>query len=203
MATNDFKPFAVGSGANVTTQADWVALAALAQGFQSGKASSAQINKALRQSSTIAAMMGQFIANAGTDALDNGDVATMVTNLIAAMKGNLNLKSAAYKDAGNGVGQIPDMTFFANNTASPGYQKLPGGMVIQWGTAAVPVAGSVVATYPLTFTRGVFQLICPLDSSSTNNYRIAVATSTTGSITINSTNTQNVTGVMWMAVGVI
>ncbi|MFK3932234.1 hypothetical protein ACI2JB_01375 [Pantoea agglomerans] len=98
---------------------------------------------------------------------------------------------------------FPVTALFANNTASPGYQKFPGGLVMQWGTAAVPVAGSVVATYPLTFTRGVFQLICPLDSSSTNNYRIAVATSTTGSITINSTNTQNVTGVMWMAVGVI
>lgn len=111
--------------------------------------------------------------------------------------------SAASRDVGNGTGQIPDMGYFANSTGSPGYQKFPGGLVMQWGTAAVPVAGSVVATYPLTFTRGVFQLICPLDSSSTNNYRIAVATSTTSSITINSTNTQNVTGVMWMAVGVI
>ncbi len=53
MATNDFKPFATGSGANVLSQADYEALSALASGFLSGKASSAQVNKALRQSSTI------------------------------------------------------------------------------------------------------------------------------------------------------
>ncbi len=38
MATNDFKPFATGSGANVLSQADYEALAALASGFLSGKA---------------------------------------------------------------------------------------------------------------------------------------------------------------------
>lgn len=203
MATNDFKPFAVGSGANVTSQADWVGLAALAQGFQSGKASAAQINKALRQSSTMAAMIGQFIANAGTDALDNGDVATMVTNLIAAMKGNLNLKSAAYKDVGIATGQIPDMSYFANNTASPGYQKLPGGLIIQWGTAAIPTSGTATISFPLTFLKGIFQLITPLDSSNSNNYRVAVSTSTLSTMTMTSTNTQNATGVMWMAVGTI
>lgn len=203
MATNDFKPFAVGSGANVTTQADWVVLAALAQGFQSGKASSAQINKALRQSSTIAAMMGQFIANAGTDALDNGDITAMVTNLIAALKGNLNLKSAAYKDVGIASGQIPDMSYFANSTGSPGYQKFPGGLVMQWGTAAVPSAGSAVVTYPLAFTQGIVQIITPIDSSSTNNYRVGVDTSTLTTLTLRSTNTQNTTGVMWLAIGKI
>lgn len=203
MATNNFKAFGIGAGANVTSQSDYEALAALVTGFQSGKASSSQINKALRQSSTIAALIGQFIANSGVDALDNGDIATMVTNLIAAMKTNLSLKSAAYKDTGNASGQIPDMSYFSNNTSSPGYQKFPGGLVMQWGTAAVPVSGSVVATYPLAFTRGIFQLIAPLDSSPTNNYRVAVATSTTTNITMTSTNTQNVTGVMWMAVGVV
>ncbi len=38
MATNDFKPFATGSGANVLSQADYEALSALASGFLSGKA---------------------------------------------------------------------------------------------------------------------------------------------------------------------
>lgn len=201
MSTNDFKPFAVGSGANVTTQADWLALAALAQGFQSGKASSAQINKALRQSSTMAAMMGQFIANAGTDALDNGDVATMVTNLIAAMKWNLNLKSAAYKDTGNGVGQIPDMSYFASQLAVPGYQKLPGGLVMQWGTGAVPISGSVTVSYPISFSSGYVQFVSPIDSSSVNNYAVRVASSTVSTLTITSTNTQNITGFMYMALG--
>ncbi len=89
MATNNFKPFAIGAGANVITQADYEALAALASGFTAGKASSAQVNKALRQSTAIASILAQFIANAtGNDVLDNGDTATVLNNLIAALKTN-------------------------------------------------------------------------------------------------------------------
>ncbi len=86
MATNDFKPFATGSGANVLSQADYEALSALASGFLSGKASSAQVNKALRQSSTIAAVLAQFMADStGSDVLDNGNIATLLNILKSAL----------------------------------------------------------------------------------------------------------------------
>ena len=89
MATNNFKPFATASGANVVSQSDYEQLQSLATGFQSGKASSAQINKALRQSTTMAAVLAQFIADkSGKDVLDDGTVATLVTNLLAALKAN-------------------------------------------------------------------------------------------------------------------
>ncbi|EKS1205374.1 hypothetical protein QA436_002627, partial [Escherichia coli] len=82
MAKNDFKPFATGSGANVMSQTDWEALPALLAGFQSGKASSAQMNKAFRQSSFIAAALAQFIADTnGTDVLDNGNFSDIVLKL--------------------------------------------------------------------------------------------------------------------------
>lgn len=87
MATNNIKPFAGGSSANVTSQADFEALAALATGFQSGKASSAQINKVLRQSSLMAYVLAQFISDsAAVDVLDNGVPATVLANLKASMK---------------------------------------------------------------------------------------------------------------------
>lgn len=95
MATNDFKPFATGAGANVLSQADWAALPALLSGFSSGKASSAQVNKAIRQASTIGALVGQFIANAGVDALDNGDVNGLVTKFTNALITNLRLGAGA------------------------------------------------------------------------------------------------------------
>ncbi|WP_267411824.1 hypothetical protein [Pantoea sp. GM_Pan_4] len=86
MATNNFKAFGIGAGANVTSQADYEALAALLTGFQSGKASSAQINKALRQSSTMAYVLAQFISDStSVDVLDNGVPATILANLKAAM----------------------------------------------------------------------------------------------------------------------
>lgn len=86
MAINNFKAFGIGAGANVSSQADYEELTALITGFQSGKASSAQINKALRQSSTMANVLAQFISDsASVDVLDNGMPATILANLKATM----------------------------------------------------------------------------------------------------------------------
>lgn len=95
MAINNFKPFALDPNANVTSQADWEALPALLSGFTAGKASSAQINKAIRQATTIAALVGQFIANSGADALDNADVNGLVTKFTNALIANLRLGAGA------------------------------------------------------------------------------------------------------------
>ena len=85
MPTNNFKPFAIGAGANVTSQADWEALASLVSGFQSGKASSAQMNKAFRQATFVAASLAQYTADkSGLDVLDDGDVAGFVSKMSAA-----------------------------------------------------------------------------------------------------------------------
>ncbi|MGP2461457.1 hypothetical protein ACTUSO_10670 [Pantoea ananatis] len=87
MAQNNFKPFAIGNGANVLSQADYEALGALLSGFQSGKASSAQINKALRQSTVMSSVIAQFVANvSGQDVLDNGDTGTLLNNLLVAVQ---------------------------------------------------------------------------------------------------------------------
>ncbi|QLP21592.1 phage tail protein [Enterobacter roggenkampii] len=95
MAINNFKAFALDPNANVTSQADWEALPALLSGFTAGKASSAQVNKAIRQATTIAALVGQFIANSGADALDNADVNGLVTKFTNALIGNLRLGAGA------------------------------------------------------------------------------------------------------------
>lgn len=86
MATNNFKPFGISNGANVTSQADYEALAALLTGFTAGKASSAQINKALRQGTVMASVLAQFISDsASVDVLDDGATATILANLKKGM----------------------------------------------------------------------------------------------------------------------
>ncbi|HHT8322282.1 TPA: gp53-like domain-containing protein [Enterobacter roggenkampii] len=86
MAKNDFKPFATGAGANVMSQADWEALPALLTGFQSGKASSAQMNKIFRQAGFIAAALAQYTANkSGLDVLDDGDVSGFIAKMTTAL----------------------------------------------------------------------------------------------------------------------
>ncbi|WP_075208970.1 hypothetical protein [Klebsiella michiganensis] len=90
MPTNDFKSFATGNSANVISQADYLALAALVSGFSSGKASSAQVNKALRQATVMANVLAQFIADsANVDVLDNGNTAAILSNLKNSMPGRL------------------------------------------------------------------------------------------------------------------
>ena len=97
---------------------------------------------------------------------------------------------------------------FIGSLASPGYTVIPLGvnakkLVLQWGTVAVPTAGAISATYPLALDIGLAQFCTPIDVSSINNYRVGIATSTSTSITLASTNTQSVTGVMWLSIGVI
>ncbi|MCT9017148.1 hypothetical protein N6G05_26715 [Cupriavidus gilardii] len=86
MATIDFLPFATGSGANVMSQAEWAALTQRLSGFQSGVAQSAQLNKAWRQSSIMAAVIAQFISDiTGQDVIDDGTTASILANLKAAV----------------------------------------------------------------------------------------------------------------------
>lgn len=158
MATNNFKPFATGAGANVTSQADYESLSALASGFQAGKASSAQINKALRQSSSMAAMLGQFISSAGMDAIDNGNAAVLLNNFLSALTNNLSLGNASKRNVGSGVNQVPDMGYFSNLLSDNGYQKLPGGLIVQWGQSGQSVSqtGLASGTFPIQFPNGCF-----------------------------------------------
>lgn len=89
MATNDFKPFATGSNANVMDQDAWESLPALTDGFTSGKASSAQVKKALRQTSFITSALAQFVAdNTGSDVKDDGNSNGFQQQLSDALGGN-------------------------------------------------------------------------------------------------------------------
>ncbi|WP_411269000.1 gp53-like domain-containing protein, partial [Escherichia coli] len=62
---------------------------------------------------------------------------------------NLGLGEAAKRNVGNGQNQIPDMAAFASSLSSTGFQKLPSGLIIQWGI--VNGASNYTVTYPVTF----------------------------------------------------
>lgn len=91
--SNDYLPFGTGSGANVMTQATYAALAARGAGFSSGTAISLQLNKAWRQSSVMAAVMGQIIANSGANAVDDGNVTVLVAQFLAALQTELSIQT--------------------------------------------------------------------------------------------------------------
>lgn len=172
MATNNFKAFALDPNANVTPQANWEALPALLSGFTAGKASSAQVNKALRQATTIAALVGQFIANSGVDALDNADVNGLVTKFTNALTTNLSLGTASKKNVGSGTGQIPDMSSFPAGLSDYGYMKLPNGFMLQWRTLTIgPATAGTMRTssagWAATFPTAVLGAVCSLANVTT------------------------------------
>ncbi|EAP9196673.1 hypothetical protein E8A45_23170, partial [Salmonella enterica] len=119
MAKNDFKPFATGKGANVTSQPDWEALPALLSGFTAGKASSAQVNKALRQASFIAAALAQYTASkSGQDVLDDGDLSGFIAKMSAAFGKDFQTLDAtltALSGLATGADKLPYFT--GNDTA--------------------------------------------------------------------------------------
>ncbi|ELM7742960.1 phage tail protein [Escherichia coli] len=64
----------------------------------------------------------------------------------------LGLGEAAKRDVGTGKNQIPDMNNFTSSLTSPGWQKLPSGLIIQWGTANPSSTGEIFITFPVAFS---------------------------------------------------
>lgn len=86
MPKNDFKPFAIGEYSNVLSQSEYESLPAVGAGFTSGIAKSEELNKVWRQSSVMASVLGDYIANnSGDDVIDNGDTNKIVLSLTKAL----------------------------------------------------------------------------------------------------------------------
>lgn len=158
MPTNDFLPFATAPGANVADQATWNGLAARTAGFSAGVASSAQVNKALRQANFIAAAVAQFTADlqAG-NVLDDGVIANFENQFKAAI-----------------IAQAATAFTGARLIASTGYQKLPGGLILQWFRNVTTTTNSggyatFNLVFPVTFTSAVLgSAFYPVNESSNN-----------------------------------
>lgn len=151
MATNDFKPFATGAGANVTAQAEWASLPALFTGFQSGKASSAQVNKAIRQASFISAALAQYVTNkTGQDVLDDGDMAGFIAKLVSGLGKDFQPADATLTNlSGKSVSGLLSYLGLGEGSA------LPVGAPIPWSSATPPIgwlkcngAAFTAAQYP-------------------------------------------------------
>ena len=95
-------------------------------------------------------------ALAGKQPLDD-TLTALSGKSVAALLQYLGLGDAAKRYVGNGSNQLPDMSFFSNTLGSPGYQKLPSGLILQWGL--VSGAASYTVTFPVTFPGRVLALL--------------------------------------------
>lgn len=103
MAKNDFLPFATADGANVLSADEYQKLTSRSNGFSAGVARSQELNTVWRQSSSMSAALGQFIADkTNKDVLDDGDIQALQAGFEAAVKawGQANTPAASTTIAG-------------------------------------------------------------------------------------------------------
>lgn len=128
MTENNFKPFAISSNANVSTQEEWESLTDLSTGFTSGVARSSRVNKALRQATVMAHVLAQFIADtSGEDVLDDGNVTELIERLknhtVISVNGKTGVVELSAEDVGAfGKGDCP----------------FPVGAILQMGSDTTP-----------------------------------------------------------------
>ena len=118
---NQFFPFATAPGANVLTPSTWSAATGRQTGAVPGLAKSVEANTAWRQSTVIAAMIGDFIAQRGYDALDNADLTTLRANFESALGAQFSASLVHYVvDEGTTANTLvladitPDVPLIAN-----------------------------------------------------------------------------------------
>ncbi len=90
------------------------------------------------------------------------------------------------------------------NIASTGYQKLPGGLIIQWGvTSNINSGSSANVTFPVAFPNTVLSAVCSATGSSVSSAACEMATSSGGAtnmIIYNWSSSRNAPA-RWVAIG--
>ncbi|EOU1539049.1 phage tail protein [Escherichia coli] len=77
---------------------------------------------------------------------------------------NLGLGEAAKRYVGTGANQIPDMGSFTLSVSGTGYQKLPSGFILQWGSIGAPgIAQDVVTHFPIAFPNRCLRVLVSQD----------------------------------------
>lgn len=137
-------PFASGSNANVVTDTQWQSLlssGSLSTGFVQGLAQSAQVNKALRQTSAMSSGLAQFLANNGNtvdDSLTPAQIAAMIKDSVqdtiatSDVSGYIQAWNSSVANNGTGYPQyavVADPTYtgvlymstISNNTTEPSF----------------------------------------------------------------------------------
>lgn len=90
------------------------------------------------------------------------------------------------------------------SVAANGYQKLPGGLIIQWGSRTAGVAASGTASFNITFPNACLSVVVTDHSLSTTNvafYGINQSTISTTQFTWYTNNATEGGNFFWIAIG--
>jgi hypothetical protein len=89
----------------------------------------------------------------------------------------------------------------ANQSLSDnGYQKLPGGLIIQWGTYSLAAASSQAITFPIAFPTALIHTNVSVDNAATDMIG-TISRSLTGMTIIKGVNDTSARTGFWQAIG--
>jgi hypothetical protein len=107
--------------------------------------------------------LGKLLQKGSNGALPVNQGGTGATNAADALT-NLGLGEAAKRNVGTGANQIPDMGSFTLSVSVTGYQKLPSGFILQWGSISTPgIAQDVVTHFPIAFPNRCMRVLVSQD----------------------------------------
>ncbi|WP_232832548.1 phage tail protein [Photorhabdus sp. CRCIA-P01] len=120
---NDFKAFSINNNANVVSQEKYEENQSLKTGFPPDDITVHLLNKVLRQSSTIASVVSNFIATySGNDVLDDGDIVKLAAQLNRALEQKIATEVPNASLTQKGVVQLTEVVGNGNTLAAT--QKL-------------------------------------------------------------------------------
>ncbi|WP_217470101.1 gp53-like domain-containing protein [Photorhabdus akhurstii] len=107
---NDFKAFSISNNANVVSQEGYEESRSLSTGFPPENITTHLLNKVLRQSSTIASVVANFIATqSGDNVLDDGNIAKLSAQLNRALEQKITTTAPDASLTQKGVVQLTDV----------------------------------------------------------------------------------------------
>lgn len=93
---------------------------------------------------------------------------------------------------------------FSASVAASGYQKLPSGLILQWGIQTCNTGATTTVTLPIAFPSGSaanYRVVATVESAAVTAANYAVAAKTSASQFTISINAGSGLGVTWFAIG--
>jgi hypothetical protein len=146
------------------------------------------------------------VANGGTGATTLTSKAVVIGNGTSAVSGVAPSTSGNVlaSDGTNWASTaLSSLAVFGKSLATDGYQKLPGGLILQWGVAtSVGASTTKTVTFPIAFTTSAYNVQLTISNNTTTDfYAPKVNSTSTTELVIRNTNATAL-NINWFAIGV-